>query len=169
MAPKGIAVNVFSLMGTKSHTELCLVNRRDVEARSCEFCSVQEKPSFLRLGAKLTSEDIWIHKWFSHMAWTKPTWEAPRAANWSLCSHYPATNQRAAPKLSPKQKNSNFFAQMKNHSHASRIPSFDQSPSCHSAEWKPPLSPCLTSKTCHDMGLRSYSPDAQMKMPIQRL
>ncbi|GFU71639.1 hypothetical protein TNCV_3035791 [Trichonephila clavipes] len=26
------------------------------------------------------------------------------------------------------------FAQMKHHSHASRSPSFDQSPSCHSAE-----------------------------------
>ncbi|GFW08609.1 hypothetical protein TNCV_2776301 [Trichonephila clavipes] len=58
-------------------------------------------------------------------------------------------------KLSPKPKNSNFFAQMKNHSHASRIPSFNQSPSCHSAEWKPPLSPCPTSKTSPDMGLRT--------------
>ncbi|GFY15375.1 hypothetical protein TNCV_1571861 [Trichonephila clavipes] len=38
----------------------------------------------------------------------------------------------------PKQPST----QMKNHSHASRIPSFDQSPSCHSAECKPPLSPC---------------------------
>ncbi|GFT30511.1 hypothetical protein TNCV_2377891 [Trichonephila clavipes] len=30
--------------------------------------------------------------------------------------------------------------QMKNPSHASRIPSIDQSPTCHSAEWKTPLS-----------------------------
>ncbi|GFV98204.1 hypothetical protein TNCV_4449611 [Trichonephila clavipes] len=51
----------------------------------------------------------------------------------------------------PKQPST----QRKNHSHASRIPSFDQSPSCHSAEYKPPLSPCSASKTCHDMGLRT--------------
>ncbi|GFV42179.1 hypothetical protein TNCV_3164111 [Trichonephila clavipes] len=44
---------------------------------------------------------------------------------------------------------------MKNHSHASRIPSFDQSPSCHSAGCKPPLSPCPASKTCRDMRLRT--------------
>ncbi|GFT35203.1 hypothetical protein TNCV_353061 [Trichonephila clavipes] len=44
---------------------------------------------------------------------------------------------------------------MKHHSHASRIPSFDESPSCHSAECKPSLSSCTTSKTCHDMGLRT--------------
>ncbi|GFW30051.1 hypothetical protein TNCV_1593691 [Trichonephila clavipes] len=44
---------------------------------------------------------------------------------------------------------------MKHHSHASRIPSFDQLSSCHSAEWKPPLSPCPTSKICYDMGLRT--------------
>ncbi|GFS79942.1 hypothetical protein TNCV_750841 [Trichonephila clavipes] len=35
--------------------------------------------------------------------------------------------------------------QMKNHSHASRIPSLDQSPSCHSAEWKTPPLPCPAS------------------------
>ncbi|GFV75007.1 hypothetical protein TNCV_2114321 [Trichonephila clavipes] len=44
--------------------------------------------------------------------------------------------------------------QMKNHSHASRIPSPDQSPTCHSAEWKTPLLPCPTSDS-HDMGLRT--------------
>ncbi|GFW47003.1 hypothetical protein TNCV_3486151 [Trichonephila clavipes] len=43
---------------------------------------------------------------------------------------------------------------MKHHSQASRIPSFDQSPLCHSAEWKAPLSPSPTSKTGHDMELR---------------
>ncbi|GFV40463.1 hypothetical protein TNCV_4494201 [Trichonephila clavipes] len=48
--------------------------------------------------------------------------------------------------------------QMKNHSPASRIPSFDQSPSYHSAECKPPLSPCSASKTCHEMGFRTVLP-----------
>ncbi|GFV67459.1 hypothetical protein TNCV_4621401 [Trichonephila clavipes] len=31
----------------------------------------------------------------------------------------------------------------------------NQSPSCHSAERKTPLSPFPASKTCHDMGLRT--------------
>ncbi|GFX01992.1 hypothetical protein TNCV_371811 [Trichonephila clavipes] len=42
----------------------------------------------------------------------------------------PSINQRAA---------------SKHDSHASQIPSFDQSPSFHSAEWKTPLSPCPVS------------------------
>ncbi|GFW47783.1 putative RNA-directed DNA polymerase from transposon X-element [Trichonephila clavipes] len=43
----------------------------------------------------------------------------------------------------------------KHRSHASRIPSFNQSSSCHSAERKIPLSPCPSSKTCPEMGLRT--------------
>ncbi|GFU52012.1 hypothetical protein TNCV_862101 [Trichonephila clavipes] len=44
---------------------------------------------------------------------------------------------------------------MKNHSHASRIPSLDQSPSCHSAEWKTPLFAMPNIIDSHDMGLRT--------------
>ncbi|GFV11051.1 hypothetical protein TNCV_2717961 [Trichonephila clavipes] len=72
--------------------------------------------------------------------------QVPRAANWSHRSLYPASNQRAASKLSAKPKKlKKFNTQMKHHSHASRIPLFNQSPSCHSAEWKTPLSPCPAS------------------------
>ncbi|GFW62491.1 transposable element Tcb2 transposase [Trichonephila clavipes] len=71
---------------------------------------------------------------------------APRAANWSQCSLYPAFNQRATSKLSAKPKKlKKFSTQMKHHSHSSRNPSFDQSLSCHSAEWKTPLLPCPAS------------------------
>ncbi|GFX75389.1 uncharacterized protein TNCV_1724031 [Trichonephila clavipes] len=38
--------------------------------------------------------------------------------------------------LSQAKKTQKLSTQMKNHSYASRIPSLDQSPSCHSAEWK---------------------------------
>ncbi|GFX31688.1 hypothetical protein TNCV_4082121 [Trichonephila clavipes] len=34
---------------------------------------------------------------------------APRAANWSYCSLYPASNQRAVSKLTVKPKNSENF------------------------------------------------------------
>ncbi|GFS90518.1 DUF1758 domain-containing protein [Trichonephila clavipes] len=47
--------------------------------------------------------------------------------------------------LSQAKKTQKLSTQMKNHSHASRIPSPDQSPSCHSAEWKTPLLPCPAS------------------------
>ncbi|GFX49051.1 hypothetical protein TNCV_786071 [Trichonephila clavipes] len=47
--------------------------------------------------------------------------------------------------LSQAKKLKKLSTQMKNHSHASRIPSPDQSPTCHSAEWKTPLLPCPTS------------------------
>ncbi|GFY16708.1 uncharacterized protein TNCV_2788301 [Trichonephila clavipes] len=43
----------------------------------------------------------------------------------------------------------------KHRCHGSRIPSTIQSPSCHLAECKTPLSPCPSSKTCLDMGLRT--------------
>ncbi|GFY33498.1 uncharacterized protein TNCV_4538261 [Trichonephila clavipes] len=79
-----------------------------------------------------------------------------RAANWSHCSLYPATNQRAVTKLSSQVKNfSKFTIQTKHRRHASRIPSTIQSPSCHLAECKTPLSPCPSSKTCPDMGFRT--------------
>ncbi|GFV86382.1 uncharacterized protein TNCV_1469451 [Trichonephila clavipes] len=45
--------------------------------------------------------------------------------------------------------------QTKHRSHASRIPSINQSPSCHLAESKTPLSPFPSSKTCPDIGLRT--------------
>ncbi|GFX37442.1 uncharacterized protein TNCV_3106941 [Trichonephila clavipes] len=44
---------------------------------------------------------------------------------------------------------------MKHRSRASRIPSTIQSPSRHLAECKTTLSPCPSSKTCPDMGLRT--------------
>ncbi|GFU90158.1 uncharacterized protein TNCV_3873621 [Trichonephila clavipes] len=59
----------------------------------------------------------------------------------------------------------------KHRSHASRFPSTIQSPPCHLAECKTPLSSCPSSKTCPDMGLRTVltvqkPPKAT---PIQRL
>ncbi|GFV21838.1 hypothetical protein TNCV_4525251 [Trichonephila clavipes] len=39
----------------------------------------------------------------------------------------------------------------------------DQSSSCHSAERKTPLSPCPSSKTCPDMGLRTASQSRRPK------
>ncbi|GFW47315.1 uncharacterized protein TNCV_2648031 [Trichonephila clavipes] len=91
-----------------------------------------------------------------------------RAANWSHCSLYPASNQRAVTKLSAKSK---FTIQTKHRSHASRIPSTIQSPSCHLAECKTPLSPYPSSKTCPDMGLRTVLTVQKPKKatPIQRL
>ncbi|GFV10876.1 hypothetical protein TNCV_4706431 [Trichonephila clavipes] len=38
-----------------------------------------------------------------------PDIPAPRAANWSQCSLYPASNQRATSKLTAKPKNSKTF------------------------------------------------------------
>ncbi|GFU45368.1 uncharacterized protein TNCV_4237151 [Trichonephila clavipes] len=40
-------------------------------------------------------------------------------------------------------------------SHASQIPSSNQSSSCHPADRKNPLLSCPTSKFCQDMGLRT--------------
>ncbi|GFX30390.1 hypothetical protein TNCV_3460411 [Trichonephila clavipes] len=51
----------------------------------------------------------------------------------------------------------------KHSSHASRILSSSQSSSCHSAERKTPLSPCPSSKTCPDMGLRTASQSRRPK------
>ncbi|GFY08594.1 uncharacterized protein TNCV_810271 [Trichonephila clavipes] len=48
-----------------------------------------------------------------------------------------------------------YASPTKHRSHASRVPSIIQSPSCHLAECKTPLSPCPSSKTCPDMGLRT--------------
>ncbi|GFW88153.1 hypothetical protein TNCV_218251 [Trichonephila clavipes] len=60
-----------------------------------------------------------------------------RAANWSHRSLYPASNQRTTSKLSAKPKKlKTLSTQMKNHSRTSWIPSFNQSPSCHSAKLK---------------------------------
>ncbi|GFU63873.1 uncharacterized protein TNCV_2313791 [Trichonephila clavipes] len=60
---------------------------------------------------------------------------------------------------------------MKHRSHASRIQSIIQSPLCHLAECKNPLSPCPSSKTCPDMGLRTVFTvqKPQTATPIQRL
>ncbi|GFT14934.1 hypothetical protein TNCV_3483761 [Trichonephila clavipes] len=68
------------------------------------------------------------------------------------CTQYPIREQPSA--LSQAKNPKQPSTQMKIHSHASWIPLFDQSPSRHSAECKPPLSSCPASKTCHDMGLR---------------
>ncbi|GFV71776.1 uncharacterized protein TNCV_777931 [Trichonephila clavipes] len=71
-----------------------------------------------------------------------------------------------------KVKNfSKFTIQTKHRSHASRIPSTIQSPSCHLAKCKTPLSPCPSSKTCPDMGLRTVLTVQKPKKatPIQRL
>ncbi|GFW75584.1 hypothetical protein TNCV_4427671 [Trichonephila clavipes] len=50
------------------------------------------------------------------------------------CIQHPIREQSLSSQ--PSQKTQKLSTQMKNHSHASRIPSPDQSPSCHSAEWK---------------------------------
>ncbi|GFX02657.1 hypothetical protein TNCV_2011011 [Trichonephila clavipes] len=53
------------------------------------------------------------------------------------CTKHPIREQSLSSQ--PSQKTQKLSTQMKNHSHASRIPSPDQSPSCHSAECKTPL------------------------------
>ncbi|GFT21408.1 hypothetical protein TNCV_3816741 [Trichonephila clavipes] len=55
----------------------------------------------------------------------------------------------------PRQISNNFFAQMKNQSHASRIPSTDQSLSCHSAECKNSTFVKPNIADYRDMGLRT--------------
>ncbi|GFT28548.1 hypothetical protein TNCV_429441 [Trichonephila clavipes] len=47
--------------------------------------------------------------------------------------------------LSQAKKLLKITTQMKNVSHASRIPSLNQSPICHSTEWKTPLLPSPAS------------------------
>ncbi|GFW76506.1 putative RNA-directed DNA polymerase from transposon X-element [Trichonephila clavipes] len=69
------------------------------------------------------------------------------------CTQQPIREQSLSSQ--PSQKLSKFTIQTKHRSHASRIPSTIQSPSCHLAECKTPLSPCPSSKTCPDMGLRT--------------
>ncbi|GFV20486.1 hypothetical protein TNCV_4142471 [Trichonephila clavipes] len=59
------------------------------------------------------------------------------------CTQHPIREQSLSSQ--PSQKTQKLSTQIKNHSHASRIPSPDQSPSCHSAEWKTPLLPCPAS------------------------
>ncbi|GFY34731.1 hypothetical protein TNCV_4702121 [Trichonephila clavipes] len=71
----------------------------------------------------------------------------------------------------PSQKTQKLFTQMKNHSHASRTPSPNQSPSCHSAECQTPLMPNIIDS--HDMGLRTVLQSRRPKInaystPIQR-
>ncbi|GFX28050.1 transposon Ty3-G Gag-Pol polyprotein [Trichonephila clavipes] len=84
------------------------------------------------------------------------TFPAPRTANWSQCSLYQASNKRAASKLSVLTRNPEKLSILtKQVSHASQIPSSNQSPSCHPADRKNPLSSCSTSKFCQDMGLRT--------------
>ncbi|GFV88569.1 uncharacterized protein TNCV_1243791 [Trichonephila clavipes] len=65
---------------------------------------------------------------------------------------------------------SKLTIQTKYRSHSSRIPSIIQSPSCHLAECKTPLSPRPSSKTCPDMGLRTVLTVQKPKKatPIQR-
>ncbi|GFT11536.1 hypothetical protein TNCV_2523511 [Trichonephila clavipes] len=77
-----------------------------------------------------------------------PLSASPGAANRSQSSLYPTSNLREQSLSSqPSQKTQKLSTQMKNHSHASRIPLPDQSPSCHPAEWKTPLLPCPASQT----------------------
>ncbi|GFU88393.1 hypothetical protein TNCV_3353331 [Trichonephila clavipes] len=57
------------------------------------------------------------------------------------------------------------YREKKHRSHASRIPSSNQSPSYHSEERKTPLSLCPASKTCTDMGLRTVF---TVQMPKQK-
>ncbi|GFT09003.1 uncharacterized protein TNCV_4104761 [Trichonephila clavipes] len=81
---------------------------------------------------------------------------APRAANWSQCSLYQGSYQRAPSKLSVLPKNPEKLSILTKHvSYASQIPSSNQSPPCHPADRKDPLSSCPTSKFCQDMGLRT--------------
>ncbi|GFW62450.1 hypothetical protein TNCV_291241 [Trichonephila clavipes] len=70
---------------------------------------------------------------------------APTAAYWSLCSLYPATNQRAT----------TFFTQMKNQSYTLQISPFDQSPSCHSEECKTTTFVMPNITDYPDIGLRT--------------
>ncbi|GFY04814.1 hypothetical protein TNCV_3952211 [Trichonephila clavipes] len=68
------------------------------------------------------------------------------------CTKHPIREQPLSSQ--PSQKTQKLSTQMKNHSHASRIPLLDQSPPCHSAEWKTPLLSSPASDY-HDMGLRT--------------
>ncbi|GFW84301.1 uncharacterized protein TNCV_1131701 [Trichonephila clavipes] len=73
--------------------------------------------------------------------------------------------------LSQSKNFSKLTILTKHRSHASRIPSSNQSPSCHLAERKTPLLPCPSSKTCPEMGLRTVFTVQKPKKatPIQRL
>ncbi|GFT24268.1 hypothetical protein TNCV_2064891 [Trichonephila clavipes] len=81
---------------------------------------------------------------------------APRAANWRHCSLYPASNQRAASKLSVKPKTLKKFPPRR--STVATPPRFHRPINRrHATQQKepPPLSSCPASKTCSDMGLRT--------------
>ncbi|GFW78455.1 hypothetical protein TNCV_1380011 [Trichonephila clavipes] len=67
------------------------------------------------------------------------------------CTQHPIREQS----LSSQPSQKTFLNSPSRRSHASRIPSTTQSLSCHLAECKTPLSPCPSSKTCPDMGLRT--------------
>ncbi|GFU91734.1 transposable element Tcb1 transposase [Trichonephila clavipes] len=70
--------------------------------------------------------------------------------------------------LSQAKKLIKLTTQMKNISHASRIPSLNQSPTCHSAEWEKTTFAKPSIIDSYDMRLRTvYSADAQKKTPIQ--
>ncbi|GFT81899.1 hypothetical protein TNCV_3908741 [Trichonephila clavipes] len=82
------------------------------------------------------------------------------------CTQHPIREQALSSQ--PSQKTQKLSTQMKNHSHASRIPSFDQSEMENRMENTNFAMPSIIDS--HDMGLRTvYSPDAQKKTPIQRL
>ncbi|GFW01540.1 uncharacterized protein TNCV_5137231 [Trichonephila clavipes] len=62
-------------------------------------------------------------------------------------------SNKSATNIMPKTRKFNIL--MKHVWHASQIPSSNQSPPCHSADRKNPLSPSPTSKFYQDMGLRT--------------
>ncbi|GFY00819.1 hypothetical protein TNCV_2142111 [Trichonephila clavipes] len=104
------------------------------------------------LRGKVSLNDSCLLKWIMTGPLKKAGWAACGAAGWSErwpigvnvhCTQHPIREQSLSSQ--PSQKTQKLSTQMKNHSHASRIPSPDQSPSCHSAEWKTPLLPCPTS------------------------
>ncbi|GFW80652.1 uncharacterized protein TNCV_3235041 [Trichonephila clavipes] len=126
--------------------DLEILNHGQVTSTSSELETPSPNFQTTPIGGHLSFDIFNVHH--------SPTWQvfsASRAANWSHCSLYPASNQRAVT-VKTLRKSS---IQTKHRSHASRIPSTIQSPSCHLAECKTPLSSCPSSKTCPDMGLRT--------------
>ncbi|GFX24255.1 hypothetical protein TNCV_1366341 [Trichonephila clavipes] len=79
------------------------------------------------------------------------------------CTLHPIREQPLSSQ--PSQKTLKLSTQMKNYSHASRIPSLDQSPSCHSAEWNTTFVK-LSIIDYHDMGLRTV---LTVRTPKERL
>ncbi|GFU62350.1 hypothetical protein TNCV_2653251 [Trichonephila clavipes] len=84
-----------------------------------------------------------------HSPWTCSSHNlnhSPRSQSESMFT-VPSIQSESKSQLSAKPKLKNFSTpdEETSHKYASRIPSFDQSPSCHSAEWKTPLLPCPAS------------------------